>query len=622
MKRFCSFFLVLTLLLCALPSVFAAEEAFTWSFEAENATLRISGSGEMPHYAFQFTSPSGSSHPWAEYSATIERIIVEEGITSIGNYAFYNCPAVKEVQLPTGLREIGNFAFAYCRGLENLPLPETLQILGADTFFQCPSLKEIHLPAGIAEVPDHSFAYCSALERVTIPDSVTQIGASAFYGCGSMTELRLPLSLGFIGDAAFSRCGLLSLRLPESLEKISDSAFSYCSSLKEIHFNASLVSIGAKSFASCLSLQHVCLPDALAELGLGAFENCSALTEVCIGDALTSLPAGAFAQCSSLLSLRLPDTITDVWNDTFSGCQSLDHIVYTGKENQWQELAPLSKELSRVSVLHTQCIGNETHWEESPGGSYLYCDLCDAALTPIPSCEHKDPVIRGKKAASCLESGYSGDLYCENCDTVLEYGTSIPLLGHSFEEGFCIRCGEVDIRTSPFGDIDSTDYFYAPVLWAYYKEIAMGVSDTAFAPDAPCTRAQVVTFLWRAFGSPKPTEMEHPFTDLNPNMYYYSAVLWAVEQGITTGTSSTTFSPDETCTRGQVATFLWRACGKPAQESDNNPFSDVSVEDYYYEPILWAVEQGITNGTGKDRFSPEDSCSRGQIVTFLYRTLA
>ena len=114
----------------------------------------------------------------------------------------------------------------------------------------------------------------------------------------------------------------------------------------------------------------------------------------------------------------------------------------------------------------------------------------------------------------------------------------------------------------------------------------------------------------------------NPFTDVPETMYYYKAILWAVEQGITTGTSATTFSPESTCTRGQVATFLWRACGKPAPATGENPFSDVSSSVYYYEPILWAVEQGITNGTGNGKFSPEDSCTRGQIVTFLYRALA
>ena len=175
---------------------------------------------------------------------------------------------------------------------------------------------------------------------------------------------------------------------------------------------------------------------------------------------------------------------------------------------------------------------------------------------------------------------------------------------------------------TPFTDVSAGDWFANPVLWAVQKGITNGTSPTEFSPEDPCTRGQIVTFLWRSFGSPEPTKTDNPFVDVSSNMYYYKAVLWAVEQGITTGVSKTEFEPDATCTRGQVATFLWRACGKPAPESNSNPFSDVDSNMYYYQPILWAVEQGVTNGTGGGKFSPEESCTRGQIVTFLYRALA
>ena len=166
-----------------------------------------------------------------------------------------------------------------------------------------------------------------------------------------------------------------------------------------------------------------------------------------------------------------------------------------------------------------------------------------------------------------------------------------------------------------------SSYYYGPILWAVQQGITNGTSPTEFSPEAPCTRGQIVTFLWRAFGSPEPKMAFNPFSDVSEELYYYKAVLWAVEQGITTGTGSGSFSPEATCTRGQVATFLWRACGKEAPSGSGKPFSDVPETAYYYLPILWAVEQGITNGTGSGAFSPEAYCTRGQIVTFLYRAL-
>ncbi len=176
--------------------------------------------------------------------------------------------------------------------------------------------------------------------------------------------------------------------------------------------------------------------------------------------------------------------------------------------------------------------------------------------------------------------------------------------------------------TNPFVDVKERDYFYTPVLWAVDKGITNGMGKGKFAPENPCTRGQIVTFLWRACGSPEPMEQSNPFSDVSTSAYYYKAVLWAVENGITNGTGKGKFSPDDTCTRGQVATFLWRAQGKPTPTSSANPFNDVSSKTYYYDAVLWAVEKGVTNGTGKGRFSPDDNCTRGQIVTFLYRALA
>ena len=177
-----------------------------------------------------------------------------------------------------------------------------------------------------------------------------------------------------------------------------------------------------------------------------------------------------------------------------------------------------------------------------------------------------------------------------------------------------------DEPTNPFTDVGEEDYFYIPVVWAVYNDITTGTSDTTFSPEAPCTRAQVVTFLWRTAASPKPQAMDNPFTDVAAGAYYYEAVLWAVENGITTGTSATTFSPDAPCTRAQVVTFLHRAFGS-APEKSENPFKDIAKGAYYYDAVLWAVERGITTGTSATTFGPNATCSRAQIVTFLYRSL-
>ena len=171
-----------------------------------------------------------------------------------------------------------------------------------------------------------------------------------------------------------------------------------------------------------------------------------------------------------------------------------------------------------------------------------------------------------------------------------------------------------------FVDVSASDYYYDAVLWAAVNGITSGVDALHFAPDAPCTRGQIVTFLWRAAGSPEPQTMSG-FADVAADSYCAKAVAWAVERGITSGTGNGRFSPDEACTRAQAVTFLYRAAGSPAV-SGYAEFDDVMTDAYYARAVAWATEQGVTEGVGSRRFAPDDTCTRGQIVTFLWRSQA
>lgn len=171
----------------------------------------------------------------------------------------------------------------------------------------------------------------------------------------------------------------------------------------------------------------------------------------------------------------------------------------------------------------------------------------------------------------------------------------------------------------PFTDVKNTDYFYNPVKWAVKEGITTGVSDTSFAPGDTCTRAHIVTFLWRAFGKPKAVG-DNPFVDVPSGQWYSEAVLWAAERGLTNGVSETSFAPDQPCTRAQIVTFLYRIAGEPVLPGSSG-FKDVSNPDaYYYRPVIWAVANDITYGTDDTHFSPDDYCTRAQAVTFIYRS--
>ena len=283
-----------------------------------------------------------------------------------------------------------------------------------------------------------------------------------------------------------------------------------------------------------------------------------------------------------------------------------------------------------------------------------HCSVCNEILvaqTDIPAKGHTPGTAtrENETAATCTADGsYDEVVYCSVCNTEISRNhKTTAKTGHSFGGNleYCANgCGtknpgyvppyqppyippvnpvqppEPEEPENPFTDVGEDDFFFDPVIWAVGEGITSGAGDGKFDPYGICTRAQMVTFLWRAAGKPEPVSAVNPFTDVAESAYYYKAVLWAVEKGITKGTSAATFSPDDTCTRAQAMTFLYRLAGMP--ETDGTaPFTDVNETAYYYDAVIWGVAGKITTGTSTATFSPDDFCTRGQIVTFLYRYL-
>lgn len=217
----------------------------------------------------------------------------------------------------------------------------------------------------------------------------------------------------------------------------------------------------------------------------------------------------------------------------------------------------------------------------------------------------------------------------ETLNVLDQNGSALPLTRQNGKYSFTMPASAVTVKATFmddntmlnfFVDVSASDYYYDAVLWAVEKGITSGTSATTFDPSGICTRAQAVTFLWRAAGSPAAKSSAMPFADVKAGSYYETAVLWAVEQGITKGTSDTMFSPDATCTRAQIVTFLWRANGSPAV-SGSSAFTDVASDAYYAAAVTWAEKNGVTGGIGGGLFGSDNNCTRAQIVTFLYRSV-
>ncbi len=586
------------LLLSLLPlGAFAAEltgscgENLTWTLDESTGTLTISGTGPMADYDSRAT-------PWFDYYDQIQAIIVEEGVTTLGSNAFSYTDYytdIAKVQLPSTLVSIGEDAFFFSRILafevdSNNPVYSTNDhgvLFNKDqtTLLVYPSIREgsYVIPDTVTEIADRAFEYSTKLDVVTIPEGITDLGNSVFYCCTGLREVHFPSTLETIGTEVFAWCQKLSrITLPTGLKHIGEAAFEHCIKLEQLHMPDTVETVGSFAFFDCDSLQEVTLSKNLKEIPVAMFVSCPSLTTIDLPEGITSIGASAFSDCTSLKELTVPQNVVQIgeyafrncpelvsitlpgavakWGvDMFIGSTSLKHVVYTGSEANAPDWQKYC--ILPSAHIHYDAKGTEAHWVTKGDNTYFYCELCEKAVI----------------------------------------GT---------------------VPSTPFTDVSAGMYYYEPVVWAVEEGITTGTSATTFSPDKDCTRGQIVTFLWRAYGSPEPTNTTHSFTDIEANAYYYKAVLWAVENGITTGTSTTTFSPDKTCTRGQAVTFLWRAQGRPTPKTTENPFTDVSEADYFYAPVLWAAEENITTGTSATTFSPTKTCTRGQIVTFLYRTLS
>ena len=266
----------------------------------------------------------------------------------------------------------------------------------------------------------------------------------------------------------------------------------------------------------------------------------------------------------------------------------------------------------------------------------------ETVTVTVPCAPQAEPEVVQEN--TCTEAGlaiYRCHGYGINCETSFDQIVLDPL-GHQLFSvsqyivkptatlpgigmGTCSRCGLIGVEeeVAPvFSDVTANAFYSVPLDYCYEKGWVSGTGADTFAPGSACARAQVVTFLWRAAGSPEPTRHVNPFVDVKESDFYYNAVLWAVEKGITTGADATHFNPAGACNRAQVVTFLWNACGKTQPQIAEHPFRDVPAGSWFETAVLWAMEEGITSGVSETAFGPGLSCNRAQIVTFLYGAYA
>ena len=489
-----------------------------WEFIAATGTLHIYVDGDDTVPMFEYAEPE--EIPWLVHMPFITNVVVED-VLDIANYAFQGCANLTTVTMTNSVKYIRRCAFM-------------------DT----PKLASVKLSANLESID--SYAFCNtSLASIDLPDGLTEIGFYAFSNSG-LTSIKLPDSLTDIEGNAFKNTPLTSIEIPDSVTFLGQGAFHGCTKLTSVKLPAGLDEIYPQLFEGCTGLKTIDLPENLLVIGRQAFCGTS-LTSIEIPSSVAAIDYRAFAQCENLKYLNLPADLVELYGSCFIDCPNLSAIAFRS---------------------------------DAP---YFYDNTFqDTTLTAY----------------------YPADNATWTEEVRQNYGGTITWIPY---------------EVLPFTDVPANSFYYEPVKWARDNKITAGVSDTLFGSADQCNRAQAVTFLWAAAGKPEPTVTEHPFVDVPKGSFCEKAVLWAVEKGITSGTDATHFSPLTVCNRATIVTFLYKALGSPELTAAENPFEDIPAESWYTAPVLWALENGITSGTDATHFTPAATCIRAQMVTFLHK---
>ena len=331
-KKLLSIILAILMIISIIPITASAEaptsgtcgDNLTWSYDDSTYTLTISGTGAMTDY-------SSSNRPWKSYVGSIKTVVIEDSVTSIGEWAFADCTSLTSVTIPDSVTSIGDYAFCSCDSLTSITVDSNNEYYSSDEYgvlFNKDKTELIQYPIG------------NTRTSYTIPDSVTSIGSYAFYYCGSLTSVTIPDSVTSIGSGAFSDCGnLTSVIIPDSVTSIGAWAFESCTSIESVTFPDSVTSIGYGAFYNCTSLTSVTIGNSVTSIGDYAFHSCYSLTSVIIGNSVTSIGNNVFRNCTSLTSVTIPGSVTSIGDEAFRNCTSLTDVYYSGTEEQWNSIS-------------------------------------------------------------------------------------------------------------------------------------------------------------------------------------------------------------------------------------------------------------------------------------------
>ena len=464
--------------------------------------------------------------------------------------------------------------------------------------FDCPNLRTISLPATLTRIIGNPFRKCENLIAIYVDEA----NPNFFHSQNGCLLVNHDKTLLLIVPAGTS--GVFAI--PEGVDTVTIDAFDACSQITSIVVHDGVTQLGntsfgygiddasglsysvAGAFTSCTNLVRFNVNPhnpVYASSSTGALYTKDYATLLCVPASTTgsytiaenpsTIAEWSFSICNRITKVFVPSSVSRLEQSAFWGCDELKEIYFAGN-------AP---ELDIIEY---------SDWVGTVNNGSFYGITADIYYpannkTWLDAIAYADGHVVG--------DGYNDPQY------TYDYGGNITWVPYT---------------VNPFTDVPAGCWYEAPVLWALENGVTSGSSETTFSPGDKCLRAHVVTFLWKAEKSPEPSAYTKSFSDVPAGAWYYKPVHWAVEHGITSGVSDTKFGAGDVCSRYQVVFFLWKAAGSPEPKTTVNPFTDVNPGHFFYKAVLWAVENGITSGTSATTFGPTAPCNRAQVVTFLY----
>ena len=586
-------------------------------------TLTISGTGAMPNFDF----PHGNLAPWWNYDALgmltsfgnfklegeLKKVVIKDGVTNVGDYALFFLPAATQVTLPGSVTSIGRYGIAMCSKLTGLSIPK-----------------------GVTEIGDFGLAG-DGLTAVTLPDGLQSLGRGAFDTCANLTNTTLPAAI----TAVPGKC------------------FADCTKLLNVKYAGTVTAIGDLAFESCKALTAAPIPETVTEIGASAFTGCTALTDVTLPAGVTAIPEDCFRGCTALADMKLPGTVTSVGHNAFTGCTALKDVRCYGA-------APAVEPGNSEAHSFEPAIVT-IHYNPDP----VYGWTLDAdgkwqgyTVSSKGACLHTGyGTTENTVPATCGEAGRV-DTICSNCGEVVST-KEIPATGaHTWDNGTvtteptettpgvrtytCTVCGQTKNEIIPatggssvcpggpscpsygFSDVAGpNDWSHEGIDYCVRRSLMVGTGAGTFSPGMNCSRAQIVQILYNLSGDKTDYGNYYlPFTDVAPGAWYYDAVAWAYFNNVVSGTSETTFAPNDVITREQMAVILYGYTAEFAPEftgnaASLNTFPDAgSVANWAYAAMSWAVGNGLISGMGSGGVSylaPQGSATRAQASAIIMR---